>query len=114
MRARLASPAVEVGRERQVDEITGRGLAASALLRPRIACAMSAGPDEERCEESPLHTWRQIALASLTLFAVGFLVAASQVRAARRGSVSAQRRVAFALLRCYESVPLWHFKFVSP
>ena len=58
MRARLASPAVEVGRERQVDEITGRGLAASALLRPRIACAMSAGPDEERCEESPLHTWR--------------------------------------------------------
>ena len=47
---------------------------------------------------SPLAAWRLVALVSLVLFAVGFLVAASQLRAARRGSVPAQRRVAVALV----------------
>jgi len=46
---------------------------------------------------SPLPLWRLVALASLALFAVAFLMAVSQVRAARRGSASAQRRVAVAL-----------------
>jgi two-component system sensor histidine kinase DesK len=47
---------------------------------------------------SPHTLWRPLGLAGLAAFAVVFLLAVSQVRPARRGSTTAQRRVAVALV----------------